>query len=80
MSHNGGQSAPRPKATLFCPSCGHEGHAIDGWDVRRDAMSAVSHLHCPTCGEHVESRGFDSVSPLAGGQGAESRAQPPADD
>ncbi|WP_340100957.1 hypothetical protein [Salinibaculum salinum] len=80
MTPDGSQSTPRPKATLFCPSCGHEGHAIHGWDVRTDSTSGVSHLHCPDCGEHVHDYGLSSVSPPTGGFAAESRVQPAADD
>ena len=46
--------SPPPKATLHCPSCGHES-AVDGdWTVRdegdRDAYE------CPDCGSTITTR------------------------
>lgn len=79
MSPDGSQSTSRPKATLFCPTCEYEGHAVEGWDVRTDS-SAVSHLYCPNCGAHVHSHGLSSVATLSGGFGAETGGHTPADD
>ncbi len=80
MNPDGSQYTPRPKATLFCPSCEYEGDAVGDWVVRPDSTSDVSHLYCPNCGAHVHSHGLGSVSTLAGRLDAETGVNPPADD
>jgi|GEM_PF-1416002 len=53
------ESAPPPddgpaKATLYCPSCGHENPATGDWLVReRDDRTVYV---CPACGETIASR------------------------
>lgn len=46
--------ADRPKATLFCPDCGHES-VVDGDWVVRDEGSRRRYV-CPACGATVERR------------------------
>ncbi|WP_254535166.1 hypothetical protein [Halomarina litorea] len=44
----------RPKATLFCPTCGHESLAGDegDWEVspRRESDRRALAYECPVCG------------------------------
>jgi DNA-directed RNA polymerase subunit RPC12/RpoP len=63
--------ASRKKATLFCPDCGREGDAIEGWRERCDRVTGVRRLHCPACGSRVDSRPLDPgvVSPVIGASG-----------
>ncbi|QLH80088.1 hypothetical protein [Halosimplex pelagicum] len=53
---------PPPKATLFCPDCGHESPPTGDWTVRRaetdsDLTSAGAVLRCPDCERTVATRG-----------------------
>ena len=46
--------SPPPKATLHCPSCGHES-AIDGdWTVREEDDRVA--YECPDCGSTITTR------------------------
>lgn len=76
------QQKSRPKATLFCPSCGHEGHAISGWEQRDSAQSNTVHLYCPVCRAHVQSRGVQPtpVRPPEPGNSSGGSVSSPADD
>lgn len=44
----------RPKATLFCPECGHESPADGDWDVRQ--RGTRDQLACPQCATTVTAR------------------------
>ena len=44
----------RPKATLFCQTCGHESSVWDDWDVRSTAGRTTT--NCPECGTTVDER------------------------
>jgi hypothetical protein len=44
----------RPKATLFCQTCGHESSVWDDWDVRSTAGRTTT--SCPECGTTVDER------------------------
>ena len=47
-----------PKATLYCPSCGHESPATGDWLVRdRDGRTVAV---CPVCRETIAARGLAS--------------------
>jgi len=55
MSQSAPAAAPAtpPKATLFCPRCGHQGHVREGWATPSDGDSRYA---CPVCGEIVGRR------------------------
>lgn len=46
----------RVKAVLFCPTCGHEGHAADDWDTRDDYVAGTRAVVCPECRTRVTER------------------------
>ena len=50
-----GSEAGPPKATLFCPECGHESEATGDWEARERRERTV--LVCPSCGSDVATRG-----------------------
>lgn len=45
-----------PKATLYCPSCGHENPVTGDWLVRERDGRTVS--VCPVCHETIAARGL----------------------
>jgi hypothetical protein len=54
-------SAPEPppghvKAVLFCPGCGHEGHATADWETRDDYVAGTRAVVCPECATTVTER------------------------
>jgi len=46
----------RPKAVLFCPTCGHEGHAASDWRTKDDYLAGRRALVCPECATTVTER------------------------
>jgi len=50
----------RSKATLYCPSCGHENPATGDWLVEERDGRTVS--VCPVCHETIATRGLASES------------------
>jgi len=61
---------PPPKATLFCPDCGHESPARGDWVVRdaetdSDLTSAGAVLRCPVCEATVATRGRSELPQVA---------------
>jgi hypothetical protein len=61
---------PPPKATLFCPDCGHEAPATGDWLVRSDpgpdrASDADAVVSCPDCGTEIATRGGSELPALA---------------
>lgn len=46
--------SPPPKATLYCPSCGHESTTDGDWIVR--VRDASVDYECPDCGTTITSR------------------------
>ena len=51
-------SAPRAKATLFCPACGHESSTDGDWEFRTSHRDVA--VHCPDCGTRVTDRSTDA--------------------
>ncbi|PSQ04821.1 hypothetical protein BRC92_03930 [Halobacteriales archaeon QS_4_69_31] len=45
------EAPPRPKATLFCPDCGHENPLQGDWIVSPRCDGGL--LVCPDCGATV---------------------------
>jgi DNA-directed RNA polymerase subunit RPC12/RpoP len=61
---------PPPKATLFCPDCGHEAPATGDWVVRNDpgsdrASDGDAVVSCPDCEAEIAIRGRSELAPLA---------------
>jgi len=60
----------RVKAVLFCPDCGHEGHATADWDTRDDYVDGTRSIVCPECGARVTERPLPNRSANAAASGA----------
>lgn len=45
---------PRPKATLFCPTCGHESRVDGDWELR--TVGGRETTVCPECGARLDDR------------------------
>jgi endogenous inhibitor of DNA gyrase (YacG/DUF329 family) len=64
---------PPPKATLFCPDCGHESPPTGDWTVRRADPRADGDrgrtgdavVSCPDCGTEIATRGGSELAPFA---------------
>jgi predicted RNA-binding Zn-ribbon protein involved in translation (DUF1610 family) len=54
MTRNSSTADSRPKATLFCPDCGHESRSDGDW-VRVDRAEHVHYL-CPDCDTDITVR------------------------
>ena len=55
-SHRQEPPPERPKAVLFCPECGHEGHAASDWRTRDDYVAGERAIVCPECATAVTER------------------------
>lgn len=55
-----GRDVP-PKATLFCPECGHRSRVDGDWNAVETVRAL--HLVCPDCRTEVATRPSDAGSP-----------------
>ncbi|QLH76792.1 hypothetical protein HZS55_05500 [Halosimplex rubrum] len=62
---------PPPKATLFCPDCGHESPPTGDWVVRSAgpgsdrASDGDAVVSCPDCGTEIATRGGSELPAFA---------------
>lgn len=54
-----GRDGP-PKATLFCPVCGHENAPTGDWVTFERDGDAV--YECPVCGTEIATRGRSEIA------------------
>lgn len=52
----------RPKAVLFCPNCGHEGHTTADWASRDDYVAGTRAVVCPECAATITERPLPTQS------------------
>lgn len=63
-----------PKATLFCPDCGHRSHVDGDWNVVETARTV--HRVCPDCRTVIATRPTDLCGAVPRRGGTRSRPAP----
>jgi hypothetical protein len=61
-SHQQEPPPERLKAVLFCPECGHEGHATGDWKTKDDYVAGRRAIVCPECSTAVTERPLPNQS------------------
>ena len=74
---DGGRTAPRRKAVLFCPDCGHESSVGGDWIVTDDYAARARRIRCPDCAATVADRPLPSDSAACGAPRADATVTGP---